>query len=62
MKELVNGALVIEVRMKTLTSTAKSITQFIPTNPFHKNVSELFMDEETADVVFEVGGTTTREG
>jgi len=57
MATLVNGALVIEVRMRTLTSTAaaKSITQFIPTNPFNKNVSELFMDEETADVVFELG-------
>jgi len=50
------GSLFIEVRMKALTSTAKSITQFIPTNPFNKHVSKLFMDEETADVVFEVGG------
>ena len=60
MKSLVNRALVIEVRMKTLTSTSKSISQFIPTNPFNKNVSELFMDEETADVVFEVGGEQQR--
>ena len=62
MKSLVNGVLVIEVRMKTLTSTSKSITQFIPTNPFNKNVSELFMDEETADVVFEVGGEQQGKG
>jgi len=53
---LVERALVIEVRMKTLTSTSKSITEFIPTNPFNKNVQTLFMNEETADVVFEVGG------
>ena len=52
---LVNGSLIIEVRMKS-TSTDKSAIQFIPSNPINKNVLELFMDEETADVVFEVGG------
>jgi len=55
-KALSDGSLVIEVRMKTLTSTSKSVTQFVPSNPFNKNVDKLFMDEETADVVFEVGG------
>ena len=50
---LVNGSLVIEVRMKS-TTTDKTITQFIPTNPINKNVINKFMDEETADVVFEV--------
>jgi len=66
MKSLVDGALVIEVRMKSTTRTDKSITQFIPPNPFMKNVDKLFIDEETADVLFEVGGeqakgTTTRK-
>ena len=62
MNSLVNGSLVIEVRMKS-TSTDKSITQFIPSNPIHKNVLELFMDEETADVVFEVdNGCCQSEG
>ena len=56
LESLVDGALVIEVRMKSTTTTGKSITQFIPTNPFNKNVDKLFMDEETADVLFEVGG------
>ena len=51
---LVQGSLVIEVRMK-LPSTCNNV-QFIPTNPINKNVLELFMDEETADLVFEVGG------
>jgi len=50
---LVQDSLVIEVRMKS-TSTDKSITQFIPTNPINKNVLQKFMDEETADVIFEV--------
>jgi len=56
LESLVDGALVIEVRMKSTTTTGKSITQFIPTNPFNKNVDKLFMDGETADVLFEVGG------
>lgn len=63
MNSLVDGSLIIEVRMK-LPSTDKSANQFIPTNPFNKNVLELFGDEETADVVFEVGGqqdTDTRK-
>ena len=52
MDALVDGSLVIEVRLKN-TATEKSTTQFIPTNPFNKNVSELFNsfnEEETADV------------
>ena len=61
LNSLVDGSLVIEVRMKS-TSTDKSITQFIPTNPFNKNMLELFMDEETADVVFEVGGEQQTKG
>ena len=65
MELLVQGSLVIEVRIK-LPSTDNKATQFIPTNPFNKNMLELFMDEESADVVFEVGGeqstgTTTRK-
>jgi len=39
-----------------------SITQFIPTNPINKNVLKLFMNEETADVVFEVGGEKHAKG
>jgi len=65
MSALVDGSLVIEFRMKP-TSTDKSIPQFIPTNPINKNVLKLFMNEESADVVFEVGGeqatgTTSRK-
>jgi len=55
MELLVDGSLLIEVRMKSI-SIDKSIAQFIPTNPFNKNVSKLFNEEETADVVFELGG------
>ena len=58
---LVNGSLVIEVRMKP-TSIDKSITQFVPTNPFNKKVPKLYMDEESADVVFEVGKQPQTKG
>ena len=37
-------------------------TQFVPTNPFNKFMLELFMDEESADVVFEVGGEQQTKG
>jgi hypothetical protein len=56
---LAQGSLVIEVRIKLVDT---SITQFIPTNPIIKNVLKLFMDEETADVVFEVGGQQQTKG
>jgi len=56
---LVDGSLVIEVRMK---STDKSAMLFIPSNPINKNVLKLFMNEETADVVFEVGGEQHAKG
>ena len=55
MKSLVNGTLIIEVRMR-LVDTNKSSSPFIPQNPINKNVLELLDDEESADVIFEVGG------
>jgi len=55
MNTLVQGTLIIEVRMKLVdTNNKESITQFIPTNPLCKNVLQKFNDEESADVVFEV--------
>ena len=59
MELLVQGSLVIEVRMK-LTSANKSITQFIPKNPLCKNVLQKFNDEESADVVFEVDNESSQ--
>ena len=58
MKSLVDGSLAVEVRMRFPDSSANysTITQFIPTNPINKNVLDLFLDEETADVLFELGG------
>jgi len=60
MDALVDGSLVIEVRMKT--TTAKAITQFIPKHPMKKIMSELYNDKESADVVFEVKERKRRRG
>ena len=57
MESLVNGSLIIEVRMN-LPSTGINTTQFTPTNPLCKNVINKFMDEESADVVFEVDNSS----
>ena len=59
---LENGSLIIEVRMKLPSTGINTTTQFIPTNPLCKNVLKLFMDEETADLVFEVGGQQQTKG
>ncbi|KAL3764023.1 hypothetical protein ACHAW5_005107 [Stephanodiscus triporus] len=56
MDSLVDGALVIEVRMK-LVDPAKIPPPFIPENPSAcKIIQGMFMDEESADIEFEVGG------
>ncbi|KAL7554431.1 hypothetical protein ACHAWF_017876 [Thalassiosira exigua] len=56
---LVNGTLTIEVRMR-LGEPSRINTlahQFIPSNPINKNILSMFMEEESSDVVFEVGPT-----
>ena len=53
-KALVKGALIIEVRMR-LIEASKLSSQFIPTNPLSKNILNKFNDEESADIIFEVG-------
>jgi len=53
LKYLVKGVLVIEVRMKTV----KCPPAFIADNPStHITLQSLFMDEESADIVFYIGG------
>ena len=52
-KNLVDGTLTIEVRMRNISEEITS-APFIPENPIAKNILSMFNDEETADVVFEV--------
>ena len=54
-KALVNGTLTIEVRMRKYEQT-NTPDAFIPENPLCNNILKSFMDVESADVVFEVGG------
>mmetsp|Transcript_15058 Transcript_15058/g.24505 ORF Transcript_15058/g.24505 Transcript_15058/m.24505 type:complete len:409 (+) Transcript_15058:101-1327(+) len=56
---LVDGTLIIEVRMKLAKPTETPPTAFVPENPFCNIIQQMFMDEETADVVFEVGERQT---
>ena len=57
MKSLVDGTLVIEVAMKLADPTKVKPPPFIPENTSAcKLVQRMFMDEESSDVVFEVGG------
>ena len=55
MGSLIDGTLVIEVRMRLDQFEIICSPQHVPANPIMKNVLKLFNDEETADVVFEVG-------
>ena len=62
MDALVGGALIIEVRMK-MVEASKYSSQFIPTNPLNNIILSQFNEEESADVVFEVGiGKQTKQG
>ena len=52
---LVNGTLVVEVHMKSPTPIKAALPHFIPENPFCNNMLQMFNDDESADIVFEVG-------
>ena len=54
MDALVEGSLIVEVRMK-LVEASKYSSQFIPQNPITKNILNKFNDEESGDVIFETG-------
>ena len=54
---LKEGTLVVEVQMRQPESAAHSPSQpFVPENPLCKNIINKFMNEESSDVIFEVGG------
>jgi len=57
MDALVKGSLVFEIRMKPM---KELFPQFIPVNPITENILKRFNDEESADMVFEVGGKYDR--
>ena len=55
---LVDGTLTIEVMLKPIGDTSLSAEPFIPDNPLSSNILKKFMDEQSADVVFEVSSGT----
>jgi hypothetical protein len=55
LSSLVNGAFVIEVHMKLATPTVSLPPPFIPENPAAKMIQDLFLDEKSSDIIFEVG-------
>ena len=58
---IIEGSLIIEIRMK-LVEASKLPKQFIPTNPLNKKILNKFNDEESADVIFEVGSGSKEGG
>ncbi|EJK47487.1 hypothetical protein THAOC_33785 [Thalassiosira oceanica] len=54
---LVDGAMIVEVHMRTTNKPLHQSSSFVPENPFLRNALTDFGNEETADVKFEVGGT-----
>jgi hypothetical protein len=57
------GPIRVEIRMKLAeTDTSSAVSPFIPTNPSScKVIQNLFMDKESADIVFEVLGVTGKK-
>ena len=51
---LVNGTLVVEVHMNPHEPIKATLPQFVPENPFCNNMLQLFNDEESSDIVFQV--------
>ena len=56
LSSLIDGTLVIEVRMKLSVPAASSPLPFIPENPFGKQMQRPFLNDKSADIIFEVGG------
>jgi hypothetical protein len=56
LSSLVDGTLVIEVRMRLATPTTSVPPPFIPENPVAKMIQGLFLKNNSADIMLEVGG------
>jgi len=54
LSSLVDGTLVIEVRMRLSVPTKSVPPPFIPENPVAKMIQGLFLDEKSSDIVFKV--------
>jgi len=61
MNFLVEGALIVNVRMQMTEPPKAPTVAFIPKNPFVKIMLASFMDEESSDIVFNVGGDEAKD-
>jgi hypothetical protein len=62
LRSLVNGTLIIEIRMRLVTPTKSVPPPFIPENPSAcKTIQGVFLDEKYSDIVFEVGGDQRKD-
>lgn len=63
MDNLIDGALVLDVLMRREEPAASTLTlaPFIPENPFRSNMLSLFLEEDSADIVFEVSQNSENE-
>ena len=62
MSSLVNGTLIIEVHMRLANHTKPDPPIFIPENPSAcKMIQGLFMNDKSANIVFEVGGNKGKD-
>mmetsp|Transcript_15833 Transcript_15833/g.38052 ORF Transcript_15833/g.38052 Transcript_15833/m.38052 type:complete len:417 (+) Transcript_15833:65-1315(+) len=59
---LVEGTLVIEVRMKLEEARDTPVPPFVPENPLCQLILKKFMDQDSADVIFEVGSKSVSQG
>jgi hypothetical protein len=56
LSSLINGTLVIEIRMRLAKMTKSVPPPYIPENPFAKNIQRMIIDENFGDISFAVGG------
>jgi hypothetical protein len=61
MRSLVDGTLVIDVRMKLAKPATSVPPPFIPENPLTKMIQEEFLEEKYSDIVFEVGADQRKD-
>jgi len=62
LKALVDGTLTFQVWMKISDPSKQLEVPFIPANPICKNILKKFLDEDSADVVFEVSSESNDKG
>jgi hypothetical protein len=61
LSSLINGTLVIEIRMRQAKPTKSVPPPFIPENPFAKNIQRMIIEENFGDISFALGGNQKKK-